>query len=356
MKWLSDQVLDRLQATLRLPDLSGTRYRTIRYLARGGMSTVWLAEDTVVRRRVALKILDAANDSVELGSRLLREARILARLEHPGIVPVHDAGTLADGRVFYCMKYVEGQRLDHAVRNISSLPERLRLLERIAEPLAFAHSKGILHRDLKPENIMIGPFGEVLVMDWGVAKVKDGGQTAPVIATSQTTGEGGEPGPECDRRLDQPSTPTTSSVNLPETEHGRIFGTPGYMSPEQTRGDSVDERTDVFSLGAILNFMLSANATGQAGSLPQVGRARPVPRPLQAICAKATAFDPASRYPSIADLSADLARYLEGLPVTAYRENFFERAGRVFARHRVAIVLVAAYLLMRLLLILFSRR
>jgi len=352
MKWLSDQIVDRLQATLRFPDLSGTRYRAIRYLARGGMGTVWLAEDTVLDRRVALKILDIANDSGELASRLFREARILARLEHPGIVPVHDAGALADGRVFYCMKYVEGQRLDHALRNISSLPERLRLFDRIAEPLAFAHSKGILHRDLKPENIMIGRFGEVLVMDWGVAKVKGVGQTARLIAAPETTGEGLDSKGE----RDPSSTSATSSINLPETEHGRTFGTPGYMSPEQTRGDPVDERSDVFSLGATLNFILSANATERAGSLPQVERARPVPRPLQAICAKATASDPASRYASIADLSADLARYLKGLPVTAYRENPFERAGRLFARYRVAIVLVTAYLLMRLLLILFSRR
>jgi eukaryotic-like serine/threonine-protein kinase len=356
MKWLSDPVVDRLHATLQLPDLSGTRYRPIRFLARGGMGTVWLAEDTVLDRRVALKILDDDADSGELASRLLREARVLARLEHPGIVPVHDAGTLADGRVFYAMKYVEGQRLDQAVRKVSSLPERLRLLDRIAEPLAFAHSKGILHRDLKPENVMIGPFGEVLVMDWGVAKVKDRGQRLPVIATTGTTAEGLESKAEGDRMLDRPSTCTTSSVNLPQTEHGRILGTPGYMSPEQTRGDPVDERADVFGLGAVLNFMLSATSTEEAGSLPRVGPPRVAPRPLQAICAKAMAPDPASRYLSIADLSADLARYLEGLPVTAYRENFAERAGRVFARHRMAVVLVTAYLLMRLLLILFSRR
>ncbi len=173
MKWLSDRVVDRLQTNLQLADFSGTRYRALRYLARGGMGTVWLAEDTILNRHVALKILDPADDSGELASRLLREARVLARLEHPGIVPVHDAGTLADGRAFYCMKYVEGQTLDRYVRSGSSLPERLTLLQRMVEPLAFAHSKGILHRDLKPENIMIGSFGEVLVMDWGVAKIKE---------------------------------------------------------------------------------------------------------------------------------------------------------------------------------------
>src|SRR5215831_2203060 len=335
MKWLSDRVVERLKTNLQWPDLSNTRYRALRYLARGGMGTVWLAEDTILNRQVALKVLDPADDSGELASRLLREARVLARLEHPGIVPVHDAGTLDDGRAFYCMKYVEGQRLDQYLRNIRTLPERLKLLERIAEPLAFAHSKGILHRDLKPENVMIGPFGEVLVMDWGVAKVKDAVR------------------PEASTEV-QGYSSSSLSIDLSETAHGRILGTPGYMSPEQARGEtgSIDERTDIYSLGAILAFML---AGGGPEELDRSGPSQPDPRPLRAICAKAMAPDPAARYASVQELSSDVAKYLEGLPVTAYREGIFERARRVFARHRVAIVLVAAYLLMRLLFILFSR-
>jgi len=335
MKWLSDRVVERLKTDLQWPDLSNTRYRALRYLARGGMGTIWLAEDTILNRQVALKVLDPADNSGELASRRLREARVLARLEHPGIVPVHDAGTLDDGRAFYCMKYVEGQRLDQYLRNIRALPERLKLLERIAEPLAFAHSKGILHRDLKPENVMIGPFGEVLVMDWGVAKVKDAVR------------------PEAGTEV-QGYSSSSLSIDLSETAHGRILGTPGYMSPEQARGEngSIDERTDIYSLGAILAFML---AGGGPEELDRSGPSQPVPRPLRAICAKAMAPDPAARYASVQELSSDVAKYLEGLPVTAYREGIFERARRVFARHRVAIVLVAAYLLMRLLFILFSR-
>ena len=335
MKWLSDRVVERLKTDLQWPDLSNTRYRALRYLARGGMGTIWLAEDTILNRQVALKVLDPADNSGELASRRLREARVLARLEHPGIVPVHDAGTLDDGRAFYCMKYVEGQRLDQYLRNIRALPERLKLLERIAEPLAFAHSKGILHRDLKPENVMIGPFGEVLVMDWGVAKVKDAVR------------------PEAGTEV-QGYSSSSLSIDLSETAHGRILGTPGYMSPEQARGEngSIDERTDIYSLGAILAFML---AGGGPEELDRSGPSQPVPRSLRAICAKAMAPDPATRYASVQELSSDVAKYLEGLPVTAYREGIFERARRVFARHRVAIVLVAAYLLMRLLFILFSR-
>lgn len=338
MKWLSDRVVDRLQSALQCPDLSGTRYRAIRFLARGGMGTVWLAQDTVLDRQVALKILDVTNRSGELAARLTREARIMARLEHPGIVPVHDAGTLADGRVFYSMKYVKGERLDRHVTRLSSLPERLRLLERVAEPLAFAHSKGVLHRDLKPQNIMIGPFGEVLVMDWGVAKIKDGARS-PAL---------GEP------TADGDSTPAAPAGERTDTAHGSVLGTPGYMSPEQAQGetDLIDERTDVFALGAILSFLL----TGQSLEPDSPPRASPpIPRPLSAICAKAMAADRSARYAGALELTSDIARYLEGLPVTAYRESWLERAARLFARHRFAVVLVAAYLLMRLLFILFSR-
>jgi len=338
MKWLSDYIVDRLQTSLQLPDFSGTRYRALRHLARGGMGTVWLAEDTILNRQVAVKILDPADDSGELASRLLREARVLARLEHPGIVPVHDAGTLGDGRAFYCMKYVEGQTLDQYVGSGSSLPERLNLVQRIAEPLAFAHSRGILHRDLKPENIMIGSFGEVLVMDWGVAKVKEGVRSA--VGTEA-----------------QGDSSSNLANGLPGTAHGRILGTPGYMSPEQARGDidSIDERADVFSLGAILAFMLTGGGTEELDRSRPSGPSQPLPRPLKAVCAKAMAPDPTTRYGSVQDLSSDVAKYLEGLPVVAYRESIFERAGRLFARHRVAVVLVSAYLLMRLLFILFSR-
>jgi eukaryotic-like serine/threonine-protein kinase len=164
MKSLSDRVVARLQADMQLPDLSGTRYNLLRYVAGGGMGSVWLAEDTVLKRRVALKVLDFAAPADDLDVRLLREARTLAVLEHPGIVPVHDAGTLSDGRAFCCMKYVEGQTLALHIATLN-LPDRLRLLERIAEPLDFAHARGVIHRDLKPDNVMIGAFGEVLVMD-----------------------------------------------------------------------------------------------------------------------------------------------------------------------------------------------
>ena len=325
MKPLTDSAVARLQTDMQLPDLSGTRYRIIRYLARGGMGTVWLVEDTVLLRRVALKVLDLVPPAEDVAERLLQEARILASLEHPGIVPVHDAGTLADGRAFYCMKFIEGHTLAEHVAE-KGLRERIRLLERIAEPLDFAHVRGFIHRDLKPENIMIGAFGEVLIMDWGLARV--GEQTASGTSNSLRS---------------RPGRPR-------DTLQGSILGTPGYMSPEQARADSkVDHRTDIFSLGAILWFMVTGEAPDKKSSVR-------LPRPLRAICTKAMAADPRERYSSAGAMNADLAKYLTNAPVGAYRESWFERAGRIYARHRVAVVLVAAYLLMRGFFILWARR
>ena len=165
MKFLSDRALERLRRTADLLDVGGTQYRLLERVATGGMGMVYAAEDTKLGRRVALKVLDVPDASGELAKRLVREARVLAQLEHPGIVPVHDVGALADGRVFCTMKFVEGQRLDEHLARTPSLSERLRLFQRICEPVAFAHARGVLHRDLKPANIMIGPFGEVLVLD-----------------------------------------------------------------------------------------------------------------------------------------------------------------------------------------------
>jgi serine/threonine protein kinase len=329
MSWLSDDAILRLQTASALPDLSATRYRIVERIASGGMGTVYLAEDSVLGRRVALKILDVPEASGELAARLLREAKILARLEHPGIVPVHDAGTVADGRVFYSMKLVEGQRLDRLVSRGESLPDRLRLFQRICEAVAFAHARGILHRDLKPENIMVGRFGEVLVMDWGIAKIL---REASGIEGATQTNEAGLAHDTGDSAI---------------TAHGAILGTPGYMAPEQARGEvgSLDERSDVYSLGAILQYLLEPGASPAAG-----------PQPLAAIARKAMASNPVDRYTSAAELGLDVARYLDGLPVSAYPENIYRRATRWAARYRVAIVLVLTYLIVRTLLLFWFRR
>lgn len=344
MKFLPDQVVTRLQTEMQRPDLSGMRYHALKFLGHGGMGTVWLAEDSVLHRSVALKILPAESSSTDLAARLMQEAVILARLEHPGIVPVHDAGTLPDGRTFYCMKYVEGQTLD---RHMDELPlrQRLQLLQRIAEPLAFAHARGIIHRDLKPGNIMVGAFGEVLIMDWGLAKVIAKAVSslpktfAPENAAIARTEE--------DSRSQDFSQPVVRSAI---TAHGTVLGTPGYMAPEQERGDVglIDQRTDVFGLGSILQYMMR----DQRGAAPIESASKQ----LRAICQKAMAAEMAARYASVQELASDVGKYLEGMPVSAYHENILERTVRLVNRNRVAVVLILAYLLMRVVFILFSRR
>jgi serine/threonine protein kinase len=318
VRWLPDGALDHLREVASEPDLAGTPYEILGTIGQGGMGTVYLARDRELDREVALKVVQLHAEDTE---RMLREARILARLEHPGIVPVHDVGVLPDGRAWYVMKRVRGSRLDEHARTLS-LPDRLRAFERICEAVAFAHAHGVIHRDLKPENVMVGPFGEVLVMDWGVAKLL-GVEDAPSP-------------PERGRGLGRGGTGSTA--------HGTILGTPGYMAPEQERGEveRIDERTDVHALGAILSFLLAEEER--------------VPRPLEAIRSRAMAAEPEGRYPSVRELSADLGRYLDGLPVAAYRENLAEQMARLFRRYRAPILIVLAYLLMRALLILILGR
>jgi serine/threonine protein kinase len=201
---LSDAAVDHLRQVAEWPDLSGTRYELVRELARGGMGVVYEARDRELDRAVALKVLAGPESEADATARLRREAVIIAGLEHPGIVPVHDVGTLPEGRVFYAMKMVSGARLDALVRGGRSRTELLRIFLRICEPVAFAHAHGVIHRDLKPENVMVGTFGEVLVMDWGVAKrARDPIEEASGPA-STGTGEG--------------------------TAHGTILGTPAYTS------------------------------------------------------------------------------------------------------------------------------
>src|SRR5689334_11542477 len=168
---ISDHALDRLTGMLGAPDLSGTRYEILAELGRGGMGIVYLARDTALDREIALKIVDrgAAGTRSDSPDALAHEARILARLEHPGIVPVHDFGELLDGRVYYAMKRVRGDRLDRWLAAGHDLAERLAVFLRICDAVAFAHAHAVVHRDLKPENVMIGEFGEVLVLDWGIA-------------------------------------------------------------------------------------------------------------------------------------------------------------------------------------------
>jgi serine/threonine protein kinase len=340
MARLSEAAIRRLQWVADAPDLSHTKYEIVEGLGRGGMGTVYLARDRELDRQVALKVVGTPTVSSDAVERLEREAKILAALEHPGIVPVHDVGRVPDGRTFYAMKLVRGRRLGEHVTPDTTLAERLQIFERICEAVAFAHAHGIIHRDLKPDNVMVGPFGEVLVMDWGLAKLKAAAEprTLP-SAPAPPTGDGPQ------------------ARDGPRTASGTVLGTPGYMAPEQARGDTdiTDERSDVHALGAILGFLL---ANRNPTATPHLRKAflPGVPRPLQAIVGKATEPDPDRRYQEVIQLAADLARFRGGLPVEAYPETLVDRFRRLLVKYRVPLGLVVAYVVMRVLLLIFAGR
>jgi serine/threonine protein kinase len=307
----------RLAAAIDEPDLAGTKYELRGRVGRGGMGTVWRVYDRELGREVALKVMNAVEPAPGALARLRTEAQVLARLEHPGLVPVHDLGALPDGRLFYAMKLVRGRRLDDHARELPSLAARLRVLERICDAVAFAHAQGVIHRDLKPQNVMVGAFGEVLVLDWGVAKVMGAEEASPAALAPA------EPAPGTDPEA------------VTRTAAGTVLGTPGYMAPEQARGEAtVGVAADVYALGAMLEFL--------AGPRP--------PRALAAIAARARAARPQDRYATVTDLADDVSRFLSALPVRAYREGPVERTRRLAVKYRTPIALVLAYLVMRVVL------
>jgi serine/threonine protein kinase len=337
--WLSDATLTHLCGVADWPDLSGTRNEVLDKIGQGGMGTVFLARDWELDRTVALKVLSAAPENAEAKARMVAEARITARLEHPSIVPVHDAGMLPDGRFYYAMKLVRGKRLDEQLHGMKGLPERLQLFQKICDAVAFAHAHGLIHRDLKPQNIMVGPFGEVLVLDWGVAKQ---------IGTKQAT----------------PVNGSDAHLAGSKTASGTVVGTPGYMAPEKARGDAdLDERADVYALGATLYFLLTGRAPGSGSLLRDAGtvltpprRFDPtIPRPLEAACQKALASDRARRYTSASELAAEVADFLAGRRVRAYPEGIVGAALRLGTKYRAALALLLAYLLIRIVLLLIFR-
>jgi serine/threonine protein kinase len=326
---IGDAAVDRLRHLMELPDTGDAgRYEILARIGEGGMGAVYAARDRELDREVALKVLRVPHASPDERERILREARILARLEHPGIVPVHDVGVLADGRVFYVMKRVRGEPLDQFARMERPLPELLRAFLAMCDAVAFAHAAGVVHRDLKPQNVMIGAFGEVLVLDWGVAKTSGAG-----AATNPHSG----------------AAPAAGTL----TQTGDVLGTPGYMAPEQTQGAAgrADARADVYGLGGVLWFLLArAHPTEDS----DIASLRDVPRPLRAIVDRARMSDPALRYQTVRELAADIAQLLDGLPVSVYREGPLERTRRLVARHETAVLLVLGYLVMRVVLLVFG--
>ena len=331
----------------------GGRYTRTRLHATGGIGRVWLAYDSDLGREVALKELrPERTEDRGFADRFLHEARITGQLEHPGIVPVYELTRRPeDGQPFYTMRFIKGRTLTDAIRayHDKRAAGRAEPLERVAllnafvatgNAVAFAHSRGVIHRDLKGQNVVLGDFGEVVVLDWGFAKVLARADDSAEAATVVIGAEGG-PG---------------------QTVQGQVIGTPAYMAPEQAEGrpDRIDCRTDVYGLGAILYELLTGRAPFAGAEAAEVLRlvreaepARPrqvwaaVPRALEAVCLRALAKEPAKRYASAGELAREVQRWLADEPVTAYPEPAAVRLGRWARRHRtlsagLAVLLVSA--------------
>jgi tetratricopeptide (TPR) repeat protein len=311
-------------------------YALVREIARGGMGRIWAARDLRLGRDVALK--EILVDNAAAVRRFEREARITARLQHPSIVSVHEAGMWPSGEPFYAMRLVSGRSLDETIASTASFDDRLALLPNVlavADAMAYAHGQRVIHRDLKPRNVVVGDFGETVVIDWGLAK----DLTAPI-----STGNGDD------------ASPIGESASVPgETNAGDILGTPVYMPPEQAAGAAVDERVDVYAIGAMLYHVLANEppyhaknnaeviAAVMTGPPPPVSeRAPATPTELVAIVERAMARDPAGRYPTARELADDLRRFQTGQLVGAHRYSTGQLVRRWLRRHRTAIAAVAA--------------
>jgi tetratricopeptide (TPR) repeat protein/tRNA A-37 threonylcarbamoyl transferase component Bud32 len=329
-------------------DRGGARYRGLEFHAKGGLGQVFRAHDAELNREVAVKEIQPHRaDEPGSRARFVREAEITGALEHPGVIPVYGLGTYRDGRPYYAMRFVRGESLKVAIDRYHLTPtagELRRLVGRLVDvcnAVAYAHSRGVVHRDLKPQNVMLGPFGETLVVDWGLAKA---GVERPAGDRDATT---------------DPTIRPASGSDLASTLVGSALGTPGYMSPEQANGrhDLVGPASDVFGLGATLYCVLTAHKPFEGTTvedevtLTKKGVYKPpremnaaAPAALDAICRKALAFEPADRYPSALAFAADLERWQADEPVPVYRDPPLVRTMRWARRHRTGVAAAAVLL------------
>jgi WD40 repeat protein len=319
------------QVTSLPPSMPHERYAIGDEIARGGMGRVVEANDTVLGRTVALKealALDA--DSLK---RFERETKITARLEHPSIVPVHDAGTMLGGAPFYVMRKISGRPLERLVALAETVDERLALLPHMvaaSNAIAHAHERGVVHRDIKPSNILVGELGETIVIDWGLAKLIT----------------------EADDPLVHPVT--IEPLDSIKTRAGIVYGTPGFMAPEQLRGKTVTERCDVYALGATLYHLLCRKPPHHAKTADEMMKAAAhapppsitemiegVPPELATIIDKCLRHDPAERYQTARELAEDLNRFLAGQLVASYQYSPYERLVRFVKRNKVPVAATA---------------
>ncbi len=341
--------------------------------AQGGMGAIHEAHDRNIDRVVAMKVIRRDAQSQENTLRFIQEARVTGGLEHPNIVPVHEAGINERGEVFYTMKFVRGTTLrqvldelrkgDPAAAARCPLPNLLTAFQKVCDAVAFAHAHGVIHRDLKPENIMLGDFGEVLLMDWGLAKV-----IGPSVPHRPNTLS-----PLSDASL---IAPARSGFAESATMAGTVLGTPRYMAPEQARGevDALDVRSDVFALGAVLFELLTLRHAIEGTSASEIlsnavaGRLAPVaadlraphapagrvPDSLLAVARKAMARNPAERYATVPELQAEITRYQNGFATRAEHAGFGKQLGLLVRRNKgVAITAAAAWLIITALAVWF---
>ncbi|MDP7033558.1 MAG: protein kinase [Planctomycetota bacterium] len=328
----------------------GDRYEVLGVLGRGGIGRVYLALDRQMRREVAIKSLIHPDQEV-IRVRFLEEAQITSQLEHPNIVPVHEMARNDKGEPFLVMKRIRGQSLQKTLDLCEQqgrtrggmLQQLLDVFAKVCDGISYAHSRGVVHRDLKPDNIMVGQFGEVLLLDWGLARIQG---TVDVGTSTETV--------ESDRQ----------EMGLHATRDGAIQGTPAFMSPEQIRGDPVDARSDIYSLGAILYTILTLKKPYEGNTAREVlDRARTqllippsqrnpvasIPRELEAIVLKSMFRDPEGRYQSVEALRRDLNAYREGRVIEAVRYTPLDVMRKWIQRNQVAVAGMVATILVALL-------
>ena len=390
-----DMSLAPAQQTLRdmLPAemLREKKYDIGAVVARGGMGAILDAREAAIERRVAMKVMLDTNDAGDI-ARFIAEAKVTGQLEHPNIVPVHELGVDENGQPFYTMQMVRGITLkkvlellaDGVAETVKKFPlsALLTVFQKVCDAIAFAHSRGVIHRDLKPENLMLGDFGSVLVMDWGLAKIigkQDRTGAAPSMRSSiHLAGSG------------------AASSALGSTQAGTIMGTPQYMPPEQARGEieTLDQRADIYSLGAILYHILTLRPPVSGADAMEViakvargeiepliapgdvaqrrkdakkdkGSGKPaeiqnskfktqnfshlpggrIPDSLAAVVRKAMSFDKAARYACTEDLQADILAYQNGFATSAEKAGAWKQFTLLVKRHKAASIGLAAVLL-----------